>query len=242
MPMHVFEFFGACGIKVLQGYGLTETTSGVVFNPPDDNDPKTVGIPIPGVEVKIASDGEILIRGACVMKEYFHNEKATAEAIDSEGWFHTGDVGEFVGKHLKITDRKKDILVLGNGKNVAPQPIEDKLRSSPFIAEAILFGDSQSYVGGLIVPDFERIEKHLKLEGIKESDPSKMLEMAPIRALIKSEVDKVNKLLADFEKVKKFELINAKFSVDTGELTPSLKVKRKVIRERYEDQIKGLFR
>jgi long-chain acyl-CoA synthetase len=132
--------------------------------------------------------------------------------------------------------------VLGNGKNVAPQRIEDRLRGSKYIAEAVLFGDSQSYVAGLIVPNFENLESFCKSLGLKIDEPERMLQLDPIRKLIKDEIAAVNKTLADFEKVKNFELINAKFSIETGELTPSLKVKRKVIKERYSDLITGLFR
>ncbi len=241
MPMHVYEFFGAFGLRIQQGYGLTETSSGVVFNPVEDNKPHTVGIPVPGVEVKLAQDGEILIRGLCVMAGYHNNPEATAAAIDGEGWFHTGDVGTWEGKHLMITDRKKDILVLGNGKNVAPQRIEDKLRGRPTISEAILFGDSQNYVGGLIVPNLDHIQSKLQGLGIKVPEPEKLLEHEQVRAMIKADIDATNKELADFEKVKKWKLILAQFSVETGELTPSLKVKRKVIRERYAAEIAGLF-
>jgi long-chain acyl-CoA synthetase len=243
LPMHIHEFFGAFGLPVLQGYGLTETCSGMCFNQIERNRPHTVGEALPGVEIKIADDGEILIRSPFNMSGYYNLPEATSAAIDAEGWFHTGDIGEFEDKtFLKITDRKKDILVLGNGKNVAPQRIEDRLRGSKYIAEAVLFGDSQSYVAGLIVPNFENLESFCKSLGLKIDEPERMLQLDPIRKLIKDEIAAVNKTLADFEKVKNFELINAKFSIETGELTPSLKVKRKVIKERYSDLITGLFR
>ncbi len=242
MPLHVYEFFGAFGLKVLQGYGLTETCAATSFNPPTDNHPDTVGIPLDGLQVRIAADGEILIKGPSVMRGYHNLPDATREAIDPEGWFHTGDVGKFVGKHLKITDRKKDILVLENGKNVAPQPIESKLRESRYIAEVVLLGDGQSYVGALVVPDLDQVGAYVQEQGMKVDDPSHLLDHEPVRALIKGEIDKVNKVLADYEKIKRYELISARFSVETGELTPSLKVKRKVVMERQSEAIKRLFK
>src|SRR5262249_16717332 len=141
LPPHVSEFYSAFGLLILQGYGLTETAAASCVNHPDNSKYWTVGPPIPRVEVKIASDGQTLIGGPSRMLGYWNMPDATAAAIDSEGWFHTGDIGEFEGEHLKITDRKKDILVLANGKNVAPQPIENKLKESELISEAVLFGD-----------------------------------------------------------------------------------------------------
>lgn len=243
LPAQVAEFFGAFGIVVLQGYGLTETSSGICLNQPHDNDYRTIGHPIQSVEMKIADDGEILIRATCVMKGYLGLPEDTAIAIDSEGWFHSGDIGvKLPDGRYQITDRKKDILVLGNGKNVSPQPIENLLRESVFIREAVLFGDGMEYVCGLVIPDFERLQAHLLKLGLKVSDDATMLEMEPVKKLIKAEVDAVNKKLPDFSKVKKFTILNAQFSVETGELTPSLKVKRRVIRERYADQIQSMSR
>lgn len=242
MPMHVYEFFGAFGLLVLQGYGLTETCAGTSLNPPDDNRPDTVGVVVDGIEAKIAPDGEILLRGPSIMREYFNKPKETAEAIDAEGWFHTGDIGEFVGKHLKITDRKKDLLVLENGKNVAPQPIENKLRACDSIAEAVLLGDGKPYVGALILPNLMYVENLVHEAGLKITEPEAMLSLEPVRAAIKADIDRVNKSLADFEKVKRFEVLAVTFSVETGELTPSLKVKRKVVREKYAEAIRRLFK
>lgn len=233
LPAHVAHFYLAFRLTVLQGYGLTETCGANCVNHPDRNDPSTVGEPLEGVEIRIASDGEILIRGQCVMKEYYHLPEATAAAIDAEGWFHTGDIGEMVGRRLKITDRKKDILVLGNGKNVAPQPIENKLRESEWIAEAVLFGDGMEQVVALIVPDATHYET-LKTEAGGDAKP--------LRELVQEHIKQVNSELADYERVRRFDLLETPFSIESGELTPTLKVRRKVVAERYADRIAALTR
>jgi len=240
LPPHVAEFYMAFRLNILQGYGLTETTAASCVNHPDPKRNKywTVGEPLPGVEAKIAQDGEILIRGPSVMLGYYNLPEQTAEAIDPEGWFHTGDIGEYEGKNIKITDRKKDLLILANGKNVAPQQIENKLKESEFIQEAVLFGDGSEYVFGLVIPNIERVRKKLgeTSEDLPKSD-EELAKLDSVRSLIREEVTKVNKTLADFEKVKKHEVISATFSVESGELTPSLKVKRKVVRERFAEEL-----
>ena len=234
---HVAEFYMAFGLKVLQGYGLTETTAASCLNHPDRIRYWTVGEPFDGVEVKLAGDGEILIRGQSVMKGYWNKQKETDEAIDSEGWFHTGDIGEWEDKFLKITDRKKDLLVLVNGKNIAPQPIEAKLKASPLISEAVVLGDGLEHCIALILPNLERVREALKEKALEEKDDAKLAALPDTRALIKAEVDKVNKGLASFEMVKKFAMLSQPFTIESGELTPSLKVKRKVVKERYKDLI-----
>ncbi|MBN9504071.1 MAG: long-chain fatty acid--CoA ligase [Armatimonadetes bacterium] len=235
LPAHVAEFFGAFSLKIIQGYGLTETYSGVCVNHPDRIRQNTVGELIPGVELKIAEDGEILFRGAARMVGYYKLPEETAKAIDADGWFHTGDIGEFDGKYLKITDRKKDLLVLGNGKNVAPQPIENKLRSSHFIQEAVVLGDGMEYCIALIVPNMETVADKLG-----KKDIAKPSEDPDVKALIKSEIDQINKTLANFEMVKKHSILDKAFSIDSGELTPTLKVKRKVVKEKYQSLIDAM--
>lgn len=235
LPSHVAEFYGAFNLPVLQGYGLTETYSGVCINHPDRNRYDTVGEVFPGVELKIAEDGEILFKGDARMVGYWNLPEETAKAIDDEGWFHTGDIGEYKDGFLKITDRKKDLLVLGNGKNVAPQPIENKLRSSQFIQEAVVLGDGMEYCVALIIPNAEQVKA--KFDG---KDLGKMSENAEVKALIKSEIDRINKSLANFEMIKKHALLDQPFTIESGELTPTLKVKRKVVKERYGNLIEGL--
>lgn len=237
LPTHVEEMFAALGMTVLQGYGLTETTAGTSFNSPDNNKPWTVGVPVKCTEVEIAPDGEILVRGPSVMKGYYNLPKETAEAIDENGWFHTGDIGHFEGQHLRITDRKKDLLVLANGKNVAPQPIENRIKESAFIDEAVVLGDGMEYCIALIVPNQKKVREKLNLpEGVPLEDNPE------VKKFIKSEIDKINKTLANFELVKKFALLEQGFSIETGELTPSLKVKRKVVKEKFADNIATLSR
>jgi len=236
LPPHVSDFYRAFGLNIIQGYGLTETTAVTSVNHPDRNRPDTVGEPITGVEVKIAEDGEILVRGPERMIGYYNLPTETAEALDAEGWFHTGDIGTFDGQYLKITDRKKDLLILANGKNVAPQSIENKLRESPFINEAVLFGDGNEFVFGLILPNWERMKAELG----DHSPNAELGKKEAARLLIKQEVDKVNKTLADYEKVKKHAIIDAEFTIESGELTPSLKVKRRVVKEKFQQVLAEL--
>lgn len=242
LPPHVADFYAAMGLTVLQGYGLTETMAATCVNHPERNRPWTVGEPIKGVELKIAPDGEILIRGPSVMNGYHNLPDATREAIDEEGWFHSGDIGVFEGSHLKITDRKKDLLVLGNGKNVAPQPIESRLKGCEHIDEAVLFGDGMEYVCALIVPNFEHVRQFARQHGIATAKNEELIQLEPVRKLIKAEIDEVNKSLADFEKVKRYELVAAEFTVEGGELTPSLKVRRKIVKEKFAPLIAKMQR
>ncbi len=235
LPSFVAEFYGAFDMMILQGFGLTETASGVVVNHPERNKYWTVGEPLPGIEAKIADDGEILLRGPAVMIGYYNLPEETKAALDPDGWFHTGDIGEWEGKSLKITDRKKDLLVLGNGKNVAPQPIENKLRGSNFIQEAVVLGDGMDHCVALIVPHFDLVRNALKL------GPDVALSSSPeAKAFIKKEIDAVNKTLANFEMVKKFVILDRMFTIESGEMTPTLKVKRKVVKEKYGAEIASL--
>lgn len=238
----ISDFFNSFGLTILQGYGLTETTAASCLNLPEDNRPWTVGPPIAGVQVELAPDGEVLIKGSSVMKGYFKLADATAAAIDADGWFHSGDIGEFEDGRLKITDRKKDILVLGNGKNIAPQKIEAKLKESDYINEAVLFGDGMEHCIALIVPEFDRVKVWLTHLGIQEQDPGSIVQIDQVKHLIKAEIDRTNKSLADFERVKKHALVGSVFSVESGELTPSMKVKRRFVKEKYEALINAMKR
>jgi long-chain acyl-CoA synthetase len=172
------------------------------------------------------------------MRGYYNKPEATCEAIDSEGWFHTGDVGVTdEDGYLSITDRKKEILVLSNGKNVAPAPIEARLKSSPFIAQAVLLGDRQNVVSALIVPEFERLRAWAREGGIQSADNAVLIAEPRVRRQIKKEIDRLSSELADYEKVRRFALLERDFSVDSGELTPTLKLKRRVIAEKYASTI-----
>ena len=238
LPPHVSYFYMAFRLKVLQGYGLTETTAASCVNHPDRNKPWTVGPPIPGVEVKIAADGEILIKGPTRMLGYYNMPEETAAAIDQDGWFLTGDIGEMEDGYLKITDRKKDLLVLANGKNVAPQMIENKLKESSLISEAVVLGDGMDYCCALIIPNFEALRKQVG----STQDDAELVASEHAKAAIKSEIDAMNKSLADFERVKRHVLLGKALTIEAGELTPTLKVKRKVIKEKYAAEIQSMMR
>ncbi|MFQ3587495.1 MAG: long-chain fatty acid--CoA ligase [Fimbriimonadaceae bacterium] len=240
LPPHVAEFYMALGLKVLQGYGLTETSSGCSINPPDDSKYWTVGVPIGETQIKLADDGEILIKSPAVMTGYYNLPEETAQAIDADGWFHSGDIGEYEGRHIKITDRKKDILVLANGKNVAPQMIENRMKESDLIQEVVLFGDGSEYVYGLIVPNLERVRTALAGDGIQLADDAELVRHPATEKLIKAEVSRINKTLANFEMVKRYALIATPFTVEGGELTPTLKVKRKFVLEKYAHVLETL--
>lgn len=238
LPTDVSAFFNAFGIVILQGYGLTETSPVISVNRPDTNRFGTVGPPIPGVEVRIAEDGEIHTRGPHVMKGYYGLPDATHEVLSPDGWFATGDVGEIDEQgYLRITDRKKDLLVLANGKNVAPQPIEALLKSSPLIEEAVVMGDGQPVVTALIVPDFDALRR---ATGISASEPAEIVSLPEAQKRIREEVDTLCQAVADFERVRRFALLPERFTVEGGELTPTLKVRRTVIREKYGSIIQAL--
>jgi long-chain acyl-CoA synthetase len=234
-------FFEALGVRILEGYGLTEIPV-ICLNRPENPVLGTVGPPLPEMEVMIAADGEILARGPSLMRGYFGKPEATAEAIDSEGWFHTGDIGELSPAGiLRITDRKKDIIVLANGKNVAPQPIEAALKQSPYVAEIVLIGDKQNAIVAIVVPAFDRLKAWAKQRELP-LDPAELIKHAETRKLIKDELDQYSAGLADFEKVKRFTLIDSPFSIEGGELTPTLKVKRKFIAQKYAHLIEQLVK
>jgi long-chain acyl-CoA synthetase len=240
LPQDVAEFYGAFGIKILQGYGLTETAPVISLNHPDRNKPDSVGEVLEGLDVKIAQDGEIVMKGPTRLLRYHNKPKETEEAIDADGYFHTGDIGKLKGDRLWITDRKKDIIVLSNGKNVAPAAIEGKLKSSPYIEEAMVIGDGMDHIAALIVPCFDTLNQYAHGRGIGTSHHHEMVAHPDIVALLKKEISGVNTGLADFEKVKDYRLLTAPWTIDTGELTPSLKVKRPVIREKFADLIAEL--
>ncbi len=238
----VAEFFWAAGITILEGYGLTETTPVIAVNRPDRLKFGTVGPLIPGVEVKIADDEEILARGPNIMKGYYKNEEATREAIDEEGWFHTGDIG-FLDSDgfLAITDRKKDLIVTAGGKKVAPQPIENRLRTNPFITEIVLIGDRRRFPAALVVPDFEKLGEWTGSHGIKSINKQELVRNQKVIDFIQEQVDKMSSDLAQFEKIKKVRLLSKPFTIESGELTPTLKVKRRVIEERYKELIDQMY-
>lgn len=242
LPVFVGEFFHAVGVKVMEGYGLTETSPVIAVNTLDRCKVGTVGPVIPGVEVRIAEDGEILSRGRHIMKGYWNKPAETAAVIDKDGWFATGDIGEITPEGLlKITDRKKDILVTAGGKNVAPQPIENQLKASIFVENAVLFGDRKPFITALLVPNFEELERWAKLNGIATASRKELAARPEVQALYQSVVDGVNEKVARFEAVKKFAILPEPFTMDGGELTPTLKVKRRVVEKRYKKLIDAMY-
>jgi len=237
----VMEFFYAIGTPIIEGYGLTETSPVITVNPFGREKPGTVGVPIPGVEVKIGDQGEILTRGPHVMRGYYRNDEATREAI-RDGWFHTGDIGHLdQDGYLVITDRLKDLLVLAGGKKVAPQPLEKKLKASAWIGEVVLLGDRRPYVVCLIVPDFAALEHEAKGRGWTAASRRALLDRPEVVALYQGEVDRLNAELAPFEQVKRFLLVDRELSQEAGELTPTLKVKRKVVLQAFAPAIEELY-
>lgn len=238
----IAEFFHAAGILILEGYGLTETSPVISVNRPDQWKFGTVGPVVPGIEVKIAEDGEILSRGPHIMQGYFNKPSDTAEAIDSDGWFHTGDIGEIDAEgFVKITDRKKNILVLSNGKNVAPQPIENQLKQSPYISEIMLLGDQRSTVTALIVPNYDEIKEYATEQGLDTKDLPALLQTQEIQQLIRGEINQHSSDFADFERVRRFTLMEEEFSQESGDITPTLKLKRQVIMEKHKAAIDRMY-
>ncbi|MBN1938473.1 MAG: long-chain fatty acid--CoA ligase [Candidatus Aminicenantes bacterium] len=238
----IAEFFHAIGLVILEGYGLTETAPVVACNTFTKIKFGTVGPPVPGVEVKIAQDGEILVRGENVMKGYLKKESETAEAL-AGGWFHTGDIGFLdAGGFLTITDRKKDLIVTAGGKNVAPQPIENLVRQSPYIAQAVIVGASRKFISALIVPAFEKLEAYAKEKGIPYFSPAELCGRDDIQELILQEIERFTPSLASYEKVKKIVLLDRDFEIEQGELTPTLKVKRTQVERKYKDLIDALYK
>ncbi|HST08115.1 MAG TPA: AMP-binding protein, partial [Gemmatimonadaceae bacterium] len=235
------KFFYAAGLVILEGYGLTETSPVIAVNTPENFRLGTVGKPIAGVEVKIAFDGEILTRGPHVMKGYYNKPDATREAIDADGWFHTGDIGELRDGFLAITDRKKDIIVTAGGKNIAPQPLENKVKTNKYVAQAVMLGDKRKFPSMLVVPNFDQLEKWAMKRNIIWTDRAQLLRMPTIQAKMEKEVNKELEGAAHFEIPKKIGLLEHDFSIESGELTPTQKVKRRTIDKNYKALIDSLY-
>jgi len=239
LPPQLGALFLGMGVVILEGYGLTETSPVIGVNRPNEVHLGTVGKVLENLEVKIESDGEICVKGASVMKGYWKKEDATREVLTPDGWFHTGDIGVLRDGILKITDRKKDLLVLGNGKKVAPAPIEMEISQSPYISQVVLLGDKLKAVAAIVVPNFENLKSWAKEQSIECDDNEKLVALPAVSQLIKSEVEKYSAGLADFEKVKKVALLKDAFSVENGEMTPTLKIKRKIVSEKYGHLVGG---
>ncbi len=235
------KFFYAAGLVILEGYGLTETSPVIAVNTPKDFRIGTVGKLIEGAEVKIAADGEILTRGPHVMKGYYNKPEATREAIEPDGWFHTGDIGELQDGFLAITDRKKDIIVTAGGKNIAPQPLENKVKTNKYVAQAVMLGDKRKFPSMLVVPNFDQLEKWAMKRNIIWTDRAQLLRMPTIQAKMEKEVNKELAGAAHFEIPKKIGLLEHDFTIERGELTPTQKVKRRAIDKRYKAMIDAMY-
>jgi long-chain acyl-CoA synthetase len=238
----VLKFFHAIGLPMIEGYGQTEGTGVTTVTRLENIKSGKVGPPLPGVDVKIAPDGEILVKGPGVFKGYFKNPEATAETL-KDGWLYSGDVGELDQDGvLKITDRKKDLIITAGGKNIAPQNIENQLKFSPYINDAIVIGDRRKFLTALIAIDEENVIKYAQDNKIQFSTYSSLTQAPEIKQLIRKEVDRVNKRLAQVEQVKKFTIIPKKLYEEDGEVTPTMKVKRKFINQTYKDIIEKMYR
>jgi long-chain acyl-CoA synthetase len=237
----IVEFFFAIGLMVLPGYGLTETAPVLTANTPGKIRFGTVGKPVPRVELRIAEDGEILARGPNVMMGYYKNEADTREVL-KDGWLHTGDIGRFdEDGFLIITDRKKDIIVTSGGKNVAPQPIESLIQASPYIASAVVVGSSRKFISALIVPHFEKLEAAARAGGIVFEDRADLCRRPEIVDLLLGEVNRMTPGLASYERVKRIAVLDRDFDIDLGEVTPTLKVRRNIVEQKYADVIAALY-
>ena len=235
------EFFIGAGVQIYEGYGLTETSPVICVNGPGRWRLGTVGRALRGVEVKIAQDGEILTRGPHVMKGYYNKPEATAEAIDRDGWFHTGDIGQLdADGFLAITDRKKDLIVLAGGKKAAPQPIENELKKSPFISLPIVIGDRQKFLAALIVPDFDKLKEWAAV-GHLAVDWAHLDANAEMRRLYQREIDAYNADKAHHEQIRAFAILPSDLTIEDGSITPTLKVKRRILETRYHSLIEGLY-
>jgi long-chain acyl-CoA synthetase len=242
LPVSVMEFFSAIGLPIVEGYGLTETSPILTVNPPKALRLGSVGKAVRDVEIRIGQDGEILARGANIMAGYYNKPEATAEVL-ADGWFHTGDIGTLDEQgYLTITDRKKDLIVTSGGKKIAPQPIENTLKRSPLVSEAVVLGDRQKYAAALIVPDFVALERRLKDLGRPPGERAELVTREDVLGLYDEIVAGLNRELSQYERIKRFALLPQEFSIDSGELTPTLKVKRKVVGEKWREVIEGLYR
>jgi long-chain acyl-CoA synthetase len=239
----VLRFFQAIGIPLREGYGMTEGTGVTCANQGDRVKIGTVGQALPGVEVKIVEDGEICFRGGNVFKGYFKNPEATAEVLEQDGWMHSGDVGELDSQgFLKITDRKKDLIITAGGKNIAPQNIENQLKFSPYINDAVVIGDRRKFLAAIIVIDEDNVVKFAQDNKIQYTTYASLTQHPEVRKLIQKEVDTVNKTLANVETVKKFTILPKKLYEEDGEVTPTMKVKRRYINQAFKDLIEGMYK
>ena len=241
----ILHFFRVLGVPIREAYGLTEASGATTMQPSDASPVGTVGVAYPGVELELADDGEIMIRGDVVFRGYFRNPEATAEAIDAEGWLHTGDVARWEdgpnGRELRIIDRKKDIMITAGGKNITPSEIENALRISPFIKEAIVIADRRRFVSALLQIDFESVGNWAEAQGLAYTTFKSLVDQESVRAMIENEVARANAQLAQVQQVRKFHLLAKELDHDDGEVTATMKVRRKTIATKYADVIEAIY-
>jgi long-chain acyl-CoA synthetase len=235
------EFFFAINVPILEGYGLTESSPGISGNPIDAPRLGTVGKPLPGVEVSIGPDGEILVRGDNIMQGYYRRPEATAETL-AGGWLHTGDIGELSADgYLTITDRKKDLIVTSGGKKIAPQPLENLLKMDPLVSEAVLIGEQRKFPAALLVPDFAKLEARIEAMKLRAASREELVRHPEVLRLYQDVLDRLNGSLAQFERVKRFALLPTEFTMERGELTPTMKVRRQVVEQRWRLLIDTIY-
>ncbi|MGQ9805978.1 MAG: AMP-dependent synthetase/ligase [Chlorobiales bacterium] len=243
LPKETGELFEALGITILEGFGLTETSPVTHVNRAHLVKYGTVGPPIHNVEHKIAPDGEILLRGPNIMKGYWRDEQATKEVIDEDGWFHTGDIGEIdEDNYLKITDRKKHIIVNSGGKNIAPLPIENLIAANPLVEQVVIIGEKRPFLSAIIVPNFDTLKTFADQNGIKYENNLDLMQNEEVKKLYDELLRKISRDLASHEKVRRFLLVPEQFSIEKGEMTPTLKIKRKVVEQKFKDEIEALYK
>jgi long-chain acyl-CoA synthetase len=241
LEKEIGEFFLAVGLPILEGYGLTETSPVITLTAPGEVRIGFVGRCVGDVEVKLAPDGEICVRGSNVMKGYYHNQHETDQVLRG-GWFHTGDIGVIDSDgFLRITDRKKDLIVMSNGKNVAPQPVETRLRLIPYFENVVVIGDGRNFISALIVPNYDALVVYARSHGIVVETPAELIETPEIHDLAMKEIEAQTEDLAPFEKIRKIAFLKKPFTIYGGELTPTLKVRRTAIEAKYKAVIDGLY-
>jgi long-chain acyl-CoA synthetase len=242
MPMYLLEFFNAAGLLILEGYGLTETVAPAAVNRAERFKFGTVGQLIPGMEAKFAPDGELLLRGQGLFHGYYKDPEATAAAIDVEGWFHTGDIAIMDDEgFITITDRKKDLIVTAGGKNIAPQNIENLIRTLPLISQVMVYGDRRKYLTALMTLNEHELRVFAKRENLADMEPATIAEEQKVRQAVSDHVKNINGRLAPYEQIKRFAILPHDFTEEAGELTPTLKLRRREIIKRYGDTIEGLY-
>ena len=243
MPMYLLEFFNAVGLLILEGYGLTETVAPATVNRAECFKFGTVGQLIPGMEAKFSPDGELLLRGQGLFQGYYKDPEATSAAINAEGWFHTGDIATMDDEgFITITDRKKDLIVTAGGENIAPQNIENIIRTLPLISQVMVYGDRRKYLTALMTLNENELRNFAKRENIADSEPAALAADQKVRQAVSDHIQDVNGRLAPYEQIKRFAILPKDFTEEAGELTPTLKLRRREIIKRHNDAIEGLYR